>query len=399
MWVLAIAACGDDGVGETPDASAPDAAVDAPGPRPEPSGTFDTFGIRGVVRVSSDPSIKIEGVAPRDGGFFTASFVKKASNARVTRIDAWLDTGAPDSAYTPIEMSAAGNGAPTNIVLLADGGYLVTVPGSVTSVYKLTSSGALETAFGDDGMAVVPAQVDSRSGFVETTDGFIFCGGAMQLVPVTATGEVGGALVTGLAASATCRGIARATDALYVVGNESTSQGFVAKLGLSGVLDTTFATDGYLRPSGFVADVATTLEGDVIVALQTTPGGTAALVKVGPTGAPAPGFGGNGRAVFTAPPNSMDMTIVAVEVTDSDRIIVLADVREILDMENAVIFRADANGSMSSDWGTDGFLTVNVTATDRGSSLTLRGDGVAFASGYAIQSEAINTGGWIAKIK
>ena len=259
--------------------------------------------------------------------------------------------------FTATTIGGAGREDAESVIQVSDGGYVVV--GKTNSygagdydfyIAKLTNTGVLDTSFGTNGTRTVGgADTDEASSVAEAHDGGYVVAGStesfsgsnrsMYIVKFTTAGDldtsfgVNGTLTVGGYDFEDAESIVRTSDDGFIIAGRSSTFGpgvgsfYIVKITSTGVLDTSFGTNGTVAVGGSGNEHAYSI-------IQTDDGGYAA---VGDTQS----YGAGDRDIY--------------------------------------IVKLTSTGALDATFGTNGTRTVGGWATEYGYSLIQAGDG-----GYVI---------------
>jgi uncharacterized delta-60 repeat protein len=238
-----------------------------------PTGVPDgTFGTDGEVHVLGSSPAFVTGIAVDSSGNIlvsgsTASSLNADSgNAFVERL---TSTGTPDSTFGTAgvqQVSAASDG---NAVAVTPDGHVLLAGDSTggLAVWRLTSAGALDTTFGTDGQVTTPLPLESSAtDLIAQASGSIDVIGGAGIDPVvvqlTSTGAVdttfGDQGAVGVDIPGGVESIGGALDPstgdIVLGGGGGTTGVWLARLTSTGAPDRTFAPDGIADPAIEIGD-------------------------------------------------------------------------------------------------------------------------------------------------
>lgn len=201
------------------------------------------------------------------------------------------------------------------VAVQSDGKYLITSPRASdhsTVITRLNPDGTLDTRFGEDGVATVPAQgTGGTSRLVVQEDGRILVGaaqgGELTLTRLEADGSLDltfhgdGAISLSTPGTSVAYGFAVQEDGKVLVPGNGTAGMVVTRLNTDGTLDTTFGTDGggSFDPQGIPWAVMVQPDGKILIATGTDenyPDMDFKVIRLNPDGTLDPAFADGGVA-------------------------------------------------------------------------------------------------------
>jgi uncharacterized delta-60 repeat protein len=339
------------------------------------------FGIDGVVHAGI-PSVAGDGVdvvLQDDGRIVIAGRDSNTGRCYVMRLDS---AGAVDGTFGSggVARVGAGVGGGVALALQADGKILLAYRDGWPRVARFTTSGALDGSFGTGGTAIsgLSSAVFSRLGVAVQPDGKIMLAGTDNifgqdfLMRFDATGTPDSTFssdaiaYTGLSSHQES-GIGLAVQAdgrVLLAGVDApTNQTFIARFTGSGVLDTSFGTNGIELTGVPGADQAPTAlriqpDGNIVVAGYSGLSGKNFVARFDTSGTIDGGFGASGIAEpsgFTGTPNAgVDLAL------GGDGRVVLAGYSS-TDVEHFVtVF--DTDGVADAAFAADGTVVIGIDA-------------------------------------
>jgi uncharacterized delta-60 repeat protein len=278
--------------------------------------------------------------------------------------DGSLDTDFGTNGFATPEISTADDFAQAMVVL--DDGRILLAGKALDAnfrnrpvVVRLSNTGELDTSFGVDGVAGVAVEAEDNNfwSLALQSDGSIVASGHYDQ-GLTVTGQFD-------------------QDIL------------IARFTAEGALDNGFGTNGtVVRPISAEYNerafaMAITPTDDILVSGYTTQldfSFDAVLLKYDADGAPVTGFGTNGLVVFD---NAIQDVAYGMVLQSDDKILVCGTSGGFFfDPRDQLVARYLPNGTLDTDFGTDGFVLNNIAAQfDEANALTLQADGKIVVAG------------------
>ncbi len=334
-----------------------------------------------------------------------------------------LDPTFGDGGVVYIDLGAGVVSGADAVVLQPDGRTVL--GGAVASstsklrflLVRLTTTGGLDTSFGDGGIVDTPIPAGTGGGvhaLTVTGDGTIVAGGLVLLTALSSDFAIaryspggvldrtfgdGGIAFAGIGPPESLRlaSIAVLPDgSILAAGDAETlaphsSDLVIAKLSPNGSLDTTFGASGKaridIRPVDSGGAMVPQPDGKILVVGSSAPGGGPAdpsAVRLNADGSFDPSFGAAGKVVLALPTPSAADTVV---LDGAGRIVLGGSTGKSLSGDFAV-FRLTSTGALDSTFGSGGVASADFGANDRvmGGGLYIQADGKYLAAGQTYTS-------------
>jgi len=350
-----------------------------------------------------------------DGGYLvvgrTASFGAGLGDIYIVKLRA---DGSLDSSFGnggTLTIGGSGNDEGQAVIETSDGGYLIAGYSNSAGagsydmyLVKLTSSGGLDTSFGNSGTITIGGNRDDyANSVIETSDGgYLVVGrtasaGAglhdIYIVKLRADGSLdssfgnGGTLTIGGSQDEWGDSVIETHDGHYLIVGATNSAGagsvdeYIVKLNLDGSLDTTFGSGGTLTLGGtgleFASSVLETQNGYLIAGRTTTSSqGSYDLyfTKITFNGTLDTSFANNGT--LTIGGGSYDYVSSLIKSKYGGYIAVGFTNSFGAGNNDVYIVKFTDNGALDSNFGSNGTLTIGGAQLDRGYSAieTRKGD-------------------------
>lgn len=334
-----------------------------------------------AVAIQSDGKIVVAGGSPGSDGFPVPTLARYNTNGS-------LDTafGSNGIVTTPSII----DNAFTAMVLLSDGKILAAAGGFSADLVRYTSSGAIDTSFGTNGIVSIDfisgpqqcglaVQPDGRILFADRNLYRLLSDGQFD----NTFGNAGVAKTAGYPANA----LALLSDGKILVASLSAASGYVSRYNANGSLDTSFGTGGQMATLGTAVGVLPISSGDILIGGSLTNNSLAeqagvvassfAVSRVLAAGVTDAAFGANGGAI-TAVPNFPSVTTSGFALQSTGDIVALGTANVILTPVFSLV-RYTPLGQLDTTFGNKGIV---VTSFANGNQFP-----AVVANGLAIQSD------------
>lgn len=391
-------------------------------------GTLDpSFGSGGRVQFdynSTDSAVNAIGLQPSTGKIIAGGSVSANTDGVVFRLnaDGSLDTSFASNGYRVIDTGTSND--VTDILVMADSRILVAGGGGnfgVLPVVRLTSGGAFDTTFSDDGIAEVDVngigvgQAVALQGENVVVATALF-DGEFAVVRLTSSGALdttfnAGGAVPGIAAVDPSSGVDQVRDVAVdpasgkiVVVGAAGGDFAIGRFNANGTVDTGFGTNGVLLVDFDAKEdaanaVAIQSNGKIVVAgtavrPNETARGDFAVVRLNTNGTLDTTFDGDGRArvPFSGLAIALDVFV------QSDGKIVLGGTQQDTSIRNFALARLTAGGALDTTFVGEDFSAYPATQRinfgspsnrdDVASGLVQQSDGNYVLGGYTALSDS-----------
>lgn len=293
------------------------------------------------------------------------------------------------------------------VLIQPDGRILVagsenTMDGRRMTVVRLNANGTLHTAFGTNGRATLPSNLNGDTEalcMVRGDDGSIILGGARSdqfstalMAKVDANGtedaafsQAANAALDSVNASV-IHDLVLLPDGRLLASGGTGSEVFILRLLPDGNLDASFGDNGQaqvtLSSTAIVGSMRAASDGRIVLVGNKTVGDLrqALVVQLDSTGTLDPGFGTGGIAVFATPEN--DDAFTDLVFLPNGEMIAGGYLMDNTNDQRFLFRRLDHSGTMDPAFGTDGVLLSDLTSgSEAVRCMALQPDGKVLVAG------------------
>ncbi|MEH2053294.1 putative Ig domain-containing protein [Nostoc sp.] len=287
-----------------------------------------------------------------------------------------------------------------SIALQPDGKILVAgVSGNNFAVVRYNSDGSLDASFDSDGKVTTDlGSTDVAYSIALQSDGKIILAGKRSndfaVVRYNSDGSLdtsfgsAGKVITDIGSKTTdtAYSVSVQADGKIIVGGVSNNNFALVCYNSDGTLNTSFGSNGKVITDLGSTDIAysITLQGDGKIILAGKCGNDFALTRYNSDGSLDTSFGGAGKVITNIGSNTTD-TAYSVSVQANGKIIVAGS-----SSGNFALVRYNSNGTLDSDFNTNGIITTDIGAktTDNAYALTQH-DGTIIVAGVSANNFAV----------